>query len=97
MIQDELLTLCETLSAGVGNDRRREARGKSSDIPLLVMDPRWLLELLQICTLIAQGQKHLCLGIFQHSCINVETVLIFFFMVTTALLHFFIHIILYEV
>ncbi len=60
MVQDELFSLSETLSSGVRDDRRSEARGKSSDIPLLVMDPRRLTELLQICTFIAQGQRHSC-------------------------------------
>lgn len=54
MIQHELFTLCETLSAGV--DQRWQARGKSCDVPRLVMDPGRLLKLLQICTLITQGQ-----------------------------------------
>ncbi|XP_059193025.1 Fanconi anemia group G protein isoform X2 [Centropristis striata] len=57
--QDELFSLSERLSSGVWDDRRSEARGKSSDIPLLVMDPRRFTELLQICTLIAQGAETL--------------------------------------
>lgn len=59
-MQDELFSLSETMSTGVRDDRRSEARGKSSDIPLLVMDPRRLIELSQICTFIAQGQQHSC-------------------------------------
>nr|XP_046243219.1 Fanconi anemia group G protein isoform X2 [Scatophagus argus] len=51
-------SLLEMLSVGVG-DERSEARGNSSDIPLLVMDPRQLIELLQICTCIAQGAEML--------------------------------------
>lgn len=56
-MQNEL-SLFETLSTGVKDDRRSETRGKSSDIPLLVMDPGRLIELLQICTVITQGQQH---------------------------------------
>lgn len=59
--QDELFALCETLSAGDGNEHRRKGCGKSSATPLMVMDPRQLFELLAICTLIAQGQKYSCL------------------------------------
>ena len=68
VMQEELSSLFETLSAGVGDDMRSEARGKSSNTPLLVMDPRRLIELLQICTLIAQGQQHSCfyLWIFKY-------------------------------
>uniref|UniRef100_A0A3Q3X6J6 Uncharacterized protein n=1 Tax=Mola mola TaxID=94237 RepID=A0A3Q3X6J6_MOLML len=58
--QHELFTLCETLSAGV--DQRRQARGKSCDVPRLVMDPGRLLKLLQICTLITQGAERLSEG-----------------------------------
>lgn len=58
-MQDELFSLSESLSTGDRVDRRSGASGKSSDIPLLVMDPRRLFELLQICTYIAQGQQHL--------------------------------------
>ncbi|XP_029295840.1 Fanconi anemia group G protein isoform X2 [Cottoperca gobio] len=60
--QDELFSVFETLSTGVWDEGRREPRGKSSDIPLLVMDPRRLVELLQICTLIAQGAERLSEG-----------------------------------
>ncbi|XP_076587014.1 Fanconi anemia group G protein isoform X2 [Chaetodon auriga] len=60
--QDELLSLFETLSAGVKDDRRSEARGRSSDIPRLVMDPRQLIELLQMCTFIVQGAERLSEG-----------------------------------
>ena len=54
VIQQELFTLCETLSAGV--DQRLQASGESCDAPQLVMDPGRLLKLLQICTLITQGK-----------------------------------------
>ncbi|XP_041793643.1 Fanconi anemia group G protein isoform X2 [Chelmon rostratus] len=60
--QDELLSLFETLSVGVMDERRCEAGGKSSDIPLLVMDPRQLFELLRICSFIAQGAERLSEG-----------------------------------
>ena len=66
-MQEELSSLFETLSAGVEDDMRSDTRGKSSNAPLLVMDPRRLTELLQICTIIAQGQQHscFCLWIFK--------------------------------
>ncbi|KAE8292251.1 Fanconi anemia group G protein-like protein [Larimichthys crocea] len=60
--QDELFSLSESLSTGDRVDRRSGASGKSSDIPLLVMDPRRLFELLQICTYIAQGAEKLSEG-----------------------------------
>ena len=59
-MQDELFSLFETLSTELGDDKRSSERGKSSDLPLLVMDPRRLIELLQTCTFIAQGQQHAC-------------------------------------
>ncbi|XP_070761028.1 Fanconi anemia group G protein [Enoplosus armatus] len=58
---EELCSLFETLSTGVMDDRS-EARGKSSDIPLLLMDPRRLVELLHICTFIARGAERLSEG-----------------------------------
>ncbi|XP_032371591.1 Fanconi anemia group G protein isoform X2 [Etheostoma spectabile] len=60
--QEELFSVFETLSTGVWGEGRSELRGKSSDIPLLVMDPRRLIELLQICTIIAQGAESLSEG-----------------------------------
>ncbi|XP_078106721.1 Fanconi anemia group G protein isoform X1 [Sander vitreus] len=60
--QDELFSVFETLSTGVWDEGRSELREKSSDIPLLVMDPRRLIELLQICTIIAQGAESLSEG-----------------------------------
>ncbi|XP_035495625.1 Fanconi anemia group G protein isoform X3 [Scophthalmus maximus] len=57
--KEELSSLVETRGAGVGDDKRSEARGKTSDAPLLVTDPRRLVELLQICTSIAQGAERL--------------------------------------
>ncbi|XP_061527692.1 Fanconi anemia group G protein [Phycodurus eques] len=47
-----------SLSAGLQQDIS-EARRMSSNVPLLVMEPRNLLELLQICTLITQGAERL--------------------------------------
>uniref|UniRef100_A0A3B4UN36 FA complementation group G n=1 Tax=Seriola dumerili TaxID=41447 RepID=A0A3B4UN36_SERDU len=58
----KLCSLLETLCGGVGDDRRNETWGKSSDVPLLVTDPRKLVELLQICTSIAQGVERLSEG-----------------------------------
>ncbi|KAM7416405.1 hypothetical protein PAMA_018460 [Pampus argenteus] len=59
-LQEELSSLFETLSAGAGDDMRYSAAaGKSSDAPLLVMDPRRLHELLQICTFMVQGAERL--------------------------------------
>ncbi|XP_049907052.1 Fanconi anemia group G protein isoform X3 [Epinephelus moara] len=62
VFQDELFSVFERLSAGVPDDGKSEPKGKSSDFPLLVMDPRILIELLQICTLIAQGAESLSEG-----------------------------------
>ncbi len=45
--------MSETLSTRDGDDCRSEA----SDIPQLLMDPRQFIKVLQICTLIAQGQQ----------------------------------------
>ncbi|KAF3695853.1 Fanconi anemia group G protein -like protein [Channa argus] len=56
--QMDLSSLFETLGDGLGNNRRSE----SSEIPLLLMDTRKLVELLQICTLIAQGAERLSEG-----------------------------------
>lgn len=48
-MQEELSSLSETLQAEVRDDR------KSPKIPLMVLDPRRLGGLLQICTVIARG------------------------------------------
>ncbi|KAM3867541.1 Fanconi anemia group G protein [Diretmus argenteus] len=61
-VQEELSSLSETLGAGVGDERRSVEVGKSPEIPLVVLDPRNLQELLQICTVIAQGAKRLSEG-----------------------------------
>ncbi|KAM9359882.1 Fanconi anemia group G protein [Symphorus nematophorus] len=52
----------ELFSVGVREDRRSEAERTASDIPLLVTDLRRLIELLQICTFIAQGAERLSEG-----------------------------------
>ncbi|XP_068167441.1 Fanconi anemia group G protein [Antennarius striatus] len=56
--QDEWSALLEVVSNGVG-DHRSDRTENSSDTPLLVTDPRRLLELLQICTVIARGAEKL--------------------------------------
>ncbi|KAK2837336.1 hypothetical protein Q5P01_014548 [Channa striata] len=56
--QVDLSSLVETLDDRVGNNTRSE----SPDIPLLLMDPRKLVELLQICTSVAQGAERLSDG-----------------------------------
>lgn len=58
VMQNELLSVFETLSSGVWDEEGSAPRTKSSDIALPVMDQRRLIELLQICTFIAQGQQH---------------------------------------
>ncbi|KAI3372891.1 hypothetical protein L3Q82_023345 [Scortum barcoo] len=60
--QDELFSLSEKISTEVRDDRRSQRRGKSSDIPLLVMNPRRLTDLLQIYTCIAKGAEALSEG-----------------------------------
>ncbi|XP_034548756.1 Fanconi anemia group G protein [Notolabrus celidotus] len=69
--KDELFRLVETLSTGVGDDRRREAA--SSDFPLLLIDPRCLSEQLQICTVIAQGAERLSEGGSLDALSNLQT------------------------
>lgn len=54
-MQEELSSLFEALYCEERDDRRSEPKGKSSVIPLLLTDPRKLVDLLQICTLIAKG------------------------------------------
>ncbi|XP_035513849.1 Fanconi anemia group G protein [Morone saxatilis] len=71
--QDELFSLFETLSLGCGGNGRSEARGKSSDIPLLLTDPRRLIELLQICTYIAQGAERLSEGRISEALSGLQT------------------------
>ncbi|KAM8886896.1 Fanconi anemia group G protein isoform 2-T2 [Spinachia spinachia] len=61
-LQNELLSVFETLSSGVWDEERSASRRMSSDIPLPVMDQRRLIELLQICTFIAQGAERLSEG-----------------------------------
>ncbi|XP_026198335.1 Fanconi anemia group G protein [Anabas testudineus] len=57
--QEELSSLFESLYCEERDDRRSEPKGKSSVIPLLLTDPRKLVDLLQICTLIAKGAEKL--------------------------------------
>lgn len=71
VMQEELSSLFETLSAGVGDDMRR---GRSSNTPLLAMDPRRLIELLQICSLIAHGQRHSCLCLLFLAFVKIDYV-----------------------
>uniref|UniRef100_G3P537 FA complementation group G n=1 Tax=Gasterosteus aculeatus aculeatus TaxID=481459 RepID=G3P537_GASAC len=58
----QLLSVFETLSSGVWDEEGSAPRTKSSDIALPVMDQRRLIELLQICTFIAQGAERLSEG-----------------------------------
>ncbi|XP_071755862.2 Fanconi anemia group G protein [Centroberyx gerrardi] len=56
-LQEELSSLSERLGSGVGDERK-----KSHEIPQVVMEPRKLNELLQICTVISQGAERLSEG-----------------------------------
>ncbi|XP_069379960.1 Fanconi anemia group G protein isoform X2 [Paralichthys olivaceus] len=61
--KEELSSLVQTLCNGDGDDKRSDGeKGKSSDVPQLMTDPRRLVELLQICTFIAQGAESLSEG-----------------------------------
>uniref|UniRef100_I3K7T9 FA complementation group G n=1 Tax=Oreochromis niloticus TaxID=8128 RepID=I3K7T9_ORENI len=55
----EMTSLCETVCDGVGDGSPSEAKRRLAKSPLLVMDPKRLTELLQICTSIAQGAEKL--------------------------------------
>lgn len=57
LIQNELFSLCDTMCAGDWDKQGRKAKNKLADIPQLVLEPKRLVELLHICTLITQGQK----------------------------------------
>ncbi|XP_030000061.1 Fanconi anemia group G protein isoform X2 [Sphaeramia orbicularis] len=59
-LQEELSSALDLLCTEVCDDRRR--KGKSPDTPLLVLDPRRLVELLRVCTLIAHGAEKLSEG-----------------------------------
>lgn len=59
-MQEETSSLCETLCGGVEDGGRSKAKGKLPNSPLLVMDPKRLSELLQICTSIARGELYSC-------------------------------------
>uniref|UniRef100_A0A3Q3G1L5 FA complementation group G n=1 Tax=Kryptolebias marmoratus TaxID=37003 RepID=A0A3Q3G1L5_KRYMA len=58
----EISALLETLSGKVGDDCRNETKAKFPDVPKLITDPRRLVELLQICTIITQGAERLSEG-----------------------------------
>ncbi|XP_062273250.1 Fanconi anemia group G protein [Scomber scombrus] len=72
-LQEELSCLFEKLSAGDGDDMTSEARGKSSNTSLLVMDPIRLIELLQICTFIVQGAERLNEGRSSEALTDLQT------------------------
>ncbi|XP_053276480.1 Fanconi anemia group G protein [Pleuronectes platessa] len=61
--KEELSSLVQTLCTGDGDEKRSEGeKEKCTDVPRLVTDPRRLVELLQICTFIAQGAESLSEG-----------------------------------
>ncbi|KAL0979308.1 hypothetical protein UPYG_G00183470 [Umbra pygmaea] len=63
-LQQELLSLCETLEEEQ-DDRRKAVEGgveRSAVSPALVMNPRELKDSLHICTVIAQAAERLCEG-----------------------------------
>lgn len=55
------------MHAGDWEEQGGEAKNKLADIPQLVLEPKRLLELLHICTLITQGQKPLSFFLLQKS------------------------------
>ncbi|XP_061585953.1 Fanconi anemia group G protein isoform X2 [Cololabis saira] len=57
--QEEISSSFKALSGRDGNSHRDEAKEKLINTPRLVMDPRRLVELLQISTAIAQGAEKL--------------------------------------
>ncbi|XP_041856252.1 Fanconi anemia group G protein isoform X2 [Melanotaenia boesemani] len=56
---EEMPLLFDSLTGGFGDSCRDKAKEKFLNLPRLVMDPRRLVELLQICTAIAQGAEML--------------------------------------
>ncbi|XP_058492001.1 Fanconi anemia group G protein isoform X1 [Solea solea] len=60
--EEDLSSLVETLCAGGEDDRGSKFRGRCSDTPLLVTEPRKLAEFLQISTSITQGAERLAEG-----------------------------------
>ncbi|KAM9858634.1 Fanconi anemia group G protein [Aulostomus maculatus] len=62
-----------SLSAGVGDDEKSRAKGKSSITPLLVMDPRRLIEILQICTIITQSAERLNEGLSSEALTDLQS------------------------
>uniref|UniRef100_A0A3B3YCU6 FA complementation group G n=1 Tax=Poecilia mexicana TaxID=48701 RepID=A0A3B3YCU6_9TELE len=62
-VQDfQEMSLLEAQSGAVWNDCRAETKEKISNIPILVLDPRRLVDLLKICTAIVQGAERLTEG-----------------------------------
>uniref|UniRef100_A0A3B3TMV0 FA complementation group G n=1 Tax=Poecilia latipinna TaxID=48699 RepID=A0A3B3TMV0_9TELE len=62
-VQDfQEVSLLEAQSGAVWNDCRAETKEKISNIPILVLDPRRLVDLLKICTAIVQGAERLTEG-----------------------------------
>uniref|UniRef100_A0A3P9MZQ4 FA complementation group G n=1 Tax=Poecilia reticulata TaxID=8081 RepID=A0A3P9MZQ4_POERE len=62
-VQDfQEMSLLEAQSGAVWNDCRAETKEKISNIPILVLDPRKLVDLLKICTAIVQGAERLTEG-----------------------------------
>ncbi|KAM4745043.1 Fanconi anemia group G protein isoform 2-T2 [Anableps anableps] len=60
--QEEMLSLLETQNGAVWDECRTEAKKKIPDIPRLVLDPRRLVELLNVCTAVVQGAERLTEG-----------------------------------
>ncbi|XP_014326114.1 Fanconi anemia group G protein isoform X1 [Xiphophorus maculatus] len=58
----EEMSLLEAQSGAVGNDCRAETKENIPNIPILVLDPRRLVDLLKICTTIVQGAERLTEG-----------------------------------
>uniref|UniRef100_A0A3B5MN85 FA complementation group G n=1 Tax=Xiphophorus couchianus TaxID=32473 RepID=A0A3B5MN85_9TELE len=56
------MSLLEAQSGAVGNDCMAETKEKIPNIPILVLDPRRLVDLLKICTTIVQGAERLTEG-----------------------------------
>ncbi|XP_068422481.1 Fanconi anemia group G protein isoform X2 [Clinocottus analis] len=71
--QDELFSVFETLSTGVWSEELSVPKTKSSDVLLLVMDQRRLIDLLQICTLISQGAERLSEGQSSEALCGLQT------------------------
>uniref|UniRef100_A0A672ID34 FA complementation group G n=2 Tax=Salarias fasciatus TaxID=181472 RepID=A0A672ID34_SALFA len=61
------------LCGEVWDDRGITTKGKLSSIPMLIMDPRRLFELLQICTSIVQGAERLSDGQSSEALSSLQT------------------------